>query len=315
MDDSFDGVLESLAELDLPADQARLFELSDLDQSQVEIFQRAWATTAEPQRLKVMQSLGELARDHIELNFDRIDRLALDDASAEVRRTAIENLWESEDPALVPKLRHALGDDPQPDVRAAAAAALGPFVYLGEVGRIEPPQHRQTEDALLLAAEHDSDSAVRLRALESIGFSSRDEVSPLVEQAFRSGQETAQRSALLAMGRSANEAWGPDVISQLHSPSPALRLEAVRAAGELELRDSVLEVIELVEDVDEDVRRAAIWSLGQVGGARARDALQQLAPRAEGQDEITLLEDTLDNLAFVDGTRDLDLLDLEDEAE
>jgi HEAT repeat protein len=315
MDDSFDRVLESLAELDLPADRARLFELSDLDRSQLECFQRAWLPIAEPQRLKVMQSLGELAREHIDLNFDRIDRLALDDVAGEVRRTAIENLWESEDPALVPKLLHALADDPQPDVRAAAAAALGPFVYLGEVGRLELPQPRQMEDALLLAAERDADSVVRLRALESIGFSSRDEVRPLVEQAFRSGQETAQRSALLAMGRSANEVWGPDVISQLHSPSPALRLEAVRAAGELELPDSVPEVIELLEDVDEDVRRAAIWSLGQLGGRRARGALQQLAPRAEGEDEIALLDDALDNLAFVDGTRDLDLLDLEDEAE
>lgn len=315
MADSFDRVLESLAELDLPADQARLFELSDLDQCQLESFQRAWLPIAEPQRLRVMQSLGELARDHIELNFDRIHRLALDDAAGEVRRTAIENLWESEDPALVPMLLHALGDDPQPDVRSAAAGGLGPFVYLGEVGRIEPPQLRQMEDALLLAAEHDAESAVRLRALESIGFSSRDEVCPLVEQALRSGQEAARRSALLAMGRSANEAWGPDVISHLHSPSPALRLEAVRAAGELELKGSVPAVIELLDDVDEDVHRAAIWSLGQLGGPRARDALQQLAPRAEGQDEIALLEDALDNLAFVDGTRDLDLLDLEDEAE
>ncbi|MGH2605552.1 MAG: HEAT repeat domain-containing protein [Anaerolineales bacterium] len=315
MDDSFDRVLESLATLDLPADQARLFELSDLDQSQVESFQRAWLPIAEPQRRRVMQSLGELARDHIELNFDRIHCLALDDAAGEVRRSAIENLWESEDPALVPKLLHALGGDPQPDVRAAAAAALGPFVYLGEVGRIEPMQLREMEDALLLAAEGDADPAVRLRALESIGFSSRDEVSPLVERAFHSGQEGAQRAALLAMGRSANESWGPDVMSQLYSPAPALRLEAVRAAGELELRDSVPAVIELLDDVDEDVHRAAIWSLGQLGGTRARDALQRLAPQAEGQDEIAMLEDALDNLAFVDGTRDLDLLDLEDEAE
>ncbi len=313
MDDSFDRVLDSLAELDLPADQARLFELSDLDRAQLERFQQAWLPIAEPQRLKVIRALGELARDHIELNFDRIHRLALDDAACEVRRRAIENLWESEDPTLVPVLLHALRGDPQPDVRAAAAAALGSFVYLGEVGRLEPPQLQGAEDALVLAAQQDADGAVRLRALESIGFSSRDDVSPLIDRAFRSGQEPAQRSALLAMGRSANAVWRPDVMSQLHSPSPALRLEAVRAAGELELRESVPAVIELLEDVDEGVRRAAIWSLGQIGGPRAREALEQLAPRAEGEDEITLLEDSLDNLAFVDGTRDFDLLDLEDE--
>lgn len=313
MDDSFDRVLESLASMDLPAEQGRLFELSDLDQAQFEQFESAWRPVAGPQRLKVLQALGELARDHIELNFDRIYRLALDDALGDVRRRAIENLWESEDPALVPLLLARLGREAQPDVRAAAAAALGPFVYLGEVGRLEPAQHREVEDALLLAAQQDADGAVRLRALESIGFSSREEVASLVDRSFHSGEEPAQRSALLAMGRSANDAWGPDVISQLHSPSPALRLESVRAAGELELRDSVPALIELLEDVDEEVRRAAIWSLGQLGGPRAQEALQQLAPLAEGEDEIALLEDALDNLAFVDGTRDFDLLDLEDE--
>lgn len=313
MGDSLGRVLESLATLAFPADQARLFELSDLDRAQLERFQHAWLPITDPQRRRVMQALGDLARDHIQLNFDRIYRLGLDDLAGDVRRTAIENLWESEDPTLVPMFLHALADDPQADVRAAAAAALGPFVYLGEVGHLEPEPLRQMEDALLLAAERDHDDAVRLRALESIGFSSRDEVGPLVAAAFRSGRESAERSALLAMGRSANEDWAQDVRSRIHSPSPALRREAVRAAGELELRDSLPGVIELLEDVDDGVRRAAIWSLGQLGGPHARQALEQLARQAEGEVEIALLEDALDNLAFVDGTRDLDLVDLEGE--
>jgi HEAT repeat protein len=102
------------------------------------------------------------------------------------------------------------------------------------------------------------------------------------------------------------------VIHELMSPAPVLRLEAARAAGELDLQDAVPSLIDLLEDVDDDVRRAAIWSLGQLGGAAANEALLRLLDRAEDEDEIELLEDALGNLAFVDGTRDFLMFDFDD---
>jgi len=59
------------------------------------------------------------------------------------------------------------------------------------------------------------------------------------------------------------------------------------------------------------VRRAAIWSLGQLGGDVARQVLGDLLESSEDTAETQIVQDALDNLAFVDGTRDLLMFDLD----
>jgi HEAT repeat protein len=312
MSPPFDQLLETLAgrASDLP--RADLAFLSDLDTTQLERFRKVWEGLEDARRAEILEELGRLAQNHIELNFDRIDRMSLDDPDGRVRRLAIENLWESEDPALVPALVRAVVEDPEGPVRAAAAATLGTFVYLGEADRLPSAALTRVEAALLRAAD-DPDEDVRLRVLETLGYSSRPEVPALIRRAYESESESRRRSALLAMARSADEVWAPEVLSELRSPSPTLRLEATKTAGELELQESVPDLIDLLEDGAPGIRRAAIWALGQVGGKRAADVLNRLLDSADEDDESGLLEDALDQLAFVNGTRDLTLLDLDDE--
>jgi HEAT repeat protein len=166
-----------------------------------------------------------------------------------------------------------------------------------------------------LHAVQDEDEIVRLRSLESLGYSSRPEVPSLIGDAYRSSDESRRRSSLLAMARSADDAWKTEVLAELRSPSPVLRLEATKAAGELELQESIQELIDLVEDGDQGIHRAAICSLGQVGGKRPGEFLSRLLEATEDGDEAGLIEDALDQLAFVEGTRDLTLLDVDEDDE
>jgi HEAT repeat protein len=273
-----------------------------------------WIRLDDTRRREIMGELGRLAQEHIELNFDRVHRMALSDPDSQVRRLAIDNLWESEDPGLVPALVRALTADSEPSVRAAAAAALAAFVYLGEVDRLPTEALAEVERALLPAVQ-DPDENVRLRSLEALGYSSHAEVPSLIRDAYRSGDESRRRSSLLAMARSADDAWKAEVLAELRSPSPAVRLEATKAAGELELQESIKELIDLVEDGDQGIHRAAIWSLGQVGGKRPGEFLSRLLEETEDVDEAGLIEDALDQLAFVEGTRDLTLLDVDEDDE
>jgi HEAT repeat protein len=106
--------------------------------------------------------------------------------------------------------------------------------------------------------------------------------------------------------------WGENVMARLHDGSPIIRLEAVRAAGEIDLREGVSDLIELLEDVDEAIRRAAMWSLGQIGGPEATEALTSLAEEELGEREQETLRDAIDNLVFVDGALDLFSFDQDD---
>jgi HEAT repeat protein len=311
MTSEFDELLAILQDENQPLPLSRLPELSDLDAHRMTDLRRAWEGLSTGRRNRLLSELGKLANDHIELTFERINRFALSDAEAGVRRLAIENLWECEDPGIVPSLLAALTQDPDPEVRAAAATALGAFVLMGETEDHGAAAVRQMEDGLLRSASDDRTLSVRSCALESLGFSSREEVPPLIRQAYDSGSEALKRSALLAMGRSADKPWAPQVMTEMQSPAPVLRFEAARAAGELELREAVPALIELLEDVDSQVRRAAIWSLGQLGGTEAAEALDELLGQTEDEQEIELIDDALENLAFVNGSRDFLLIDLD----
>jgi HEAT repeat protein len=157
------------------------------------------------------------------------------------------------------------------------------------------------------------DKLVRRRALEALGFSSRDEVSPLIEKAYTMKDADWQISALFAMGRSADARWKSHVLARLEDSRPAVRAEAIAAAGELELKDAIKPLLKMVRDDDEDVRIAAIWSLSQIGGERVAEALEALLEKTEDEDETELLEDALDNLAFTEDMRNFALLDIPDE--
>jgi len=306
-------LLESLGDTAQALSDTRLQGLSDLDSRSLDTLKRAWSEWPAGRKEEVLRHLGHLADEDIELDFDRINRLALEDGAPGVRSQAIVNLWECEDPSLGHRLSALLLADPETPVRAAAAAALGRFVYLGEVEEIEPKLLKEVEDRLLVAQRGDSDEVVRRRSLESLGYSSRPEVPPLIEAAYRSGDERLMQSGLKAMARSANPVWAASVLENLHQAAPGLRAEAARAAGELELRESADDLIELTEDAIDEVRQAAIWSLAQIGGEGATQALARLLEAVEDEDEAALLEDALDYIAFVDGTRDIPLLDFDAE--
>jgi len=306
-------LLETLSDPARPVSASSLETLSDLESSRLRGFQDAWATWTPERKFEVLEHLGRIANENIELDFGRIDRLALADPDAGVRRQAILNLWECEDSSLGQRLAALLVADPSADVRAAAAAALGRFVYLGEVEEIDEQLLRQVEDRLLAAQRGDPDEAVRQRGLESLGYSSRSEVPALIEAAYRSGDENKIQAGLKAMARSANPVWEEYVLENLHHAAPGIRVEATRAAGELDIRSSVDDLIDLTEDAIDQVRQAAIWSLAQIGGEAATQALTRLLERADNEDEASLLEDALDYIAFVEGTRDNPLLDFDAE--
>jgi HEAT repeat protein len=308
----FDDLLAALLDAARPLPIDRLSDLSDLDAERIARLRSAWPQIGDERRLALIEALGQLGDDKIEFTFERVHRMAMDDPLPKIRAEAIRNLWECEDPSLVAPLLSALDREPSAEVRAASGSALGAFLFLGETDSLPGDLLPRIEQGLLKACAADPEDEVRRLALESLGYSSREDVAPLIEKAYASADEAWKRSSLVAMGRSVNKAWAPDVTRELTSATPALRLEAARAAGELDLQDTVPALIDLLDDVDDEIRHAAIWSLGQLGGEAAQSALVRLLDRSDDKEEIELLEDALGNLAFVDGTRDFLILDLDE---
>ena len=163
--------LDQLRDLAQPLATKDLYRFSDLNKADLAALEAAWPEMPLERRRSLMQDLGEISEANFEVQFDAVYRLGLEDADAGVRAAAVANLWESEEPALIVPFLDLMQHDADEAVRAAAASALGRFVYLGEVDDLPKPQARRIEDALLSVINGPDSLAVRRRALEAVSFS------------------------------------------------------------------------------------------------------------------------------------------------
>ncbi len=279
-----------------------LRSLSGLDPRDRATVWPEWERIPVERRIEIAHAMVELAEDNIDLDFTVMFQWLLDDADAAVRTSAIEGLWECDGLPILRRMLTLL-NDPADQVRAASALALGRFAYMAEIEEIDAAYGQQVHDALLaLIRDPSQPTEVRRRAIESAGyFAASDEVQQQIELAYASSDQLMRESALTAMGRSMLPRWLPIVSRELESPSPALRYEAARAAGEMAdlARSLVARIVRLCSDADTEVALAAIWALGQIGGETARRTLQRISgsndearsqAAAEALDELTLEE-------------------------
>ena len=221
--------LALLADENRPVRTIDLADISDLSRSQVAEFHAAWHDLSPSRRLELITVMVEQAETNIHLIFHAALRACLTDGDAQVRRLAIEGLWEDERVSLVPTLSGLLAHDPSADVRSAAATALGRFVLLGVLGDIAEEPARQAEDALHLAWERSGEPvSVRRRVLESLSSTDTADLHVLIGDAYYSDNELMRQSAIFAMGRSANPRWNKIVLAELNSRE---RCHAIRGGG------------------------------------------------------------------------------------
>ncbi len=287
-----------------------LNRLSDLEPADASELAEAWLKISLRRREALLEDLEELHLADTVLSFEAVGRLALKDPDPGVRKRAIQILREYELADLMPTFMHLSEHDPDEEVRAASAAALATYIYMGEVEDIQPKKLLQAEECLLRLTNGSDTTLVRRRALEALGFSSRKEVPGLIEQAYASPDTDWLVTALFAMGRSANSRWNPQVLKMLTHKRPPVRAEAASAAGELEIKAAVPRLLELLEDVDPDVRMASIWALSQVGGEGVRQALEDMLEATEDDEEANQIDNALENLDFTEEMKDLAMLEI-----
>ncbi len=314
---SFQMVLDELLDSNRQMiSAASLYEFSDLDPASLQALLEAWPRIAPDRKRLLLERLQDLSDEDTLVSFAELARALLNDADAQIRTRAMHLLDEYDDVKLVPAFLDILAHDEDVAARAQAAASLGKYVELGELEEISPAVLHQVEEALLEKVNSDDQIVVRCHALEALGYSSRPEVARLIESAFRLQNPDWQTSALLAMGRSADERWQEAVLQALGDDRPSIQLAAVQAAGELRLgaaRSLLFDILEEVED--SEILAATLWSLSQIGGEEVLVLLESLLDEAQDQELIEFLEDALDNLAFTEDLNRFDLMryDSEDE--
>lgn len=311
---AFQTILDALLDDSKPFPPRFLYLFSDIEPGNLKLLLKTWPQVSLTPQRALLEDLKELAEDNTLLCFDDLARALLKDPDPQVRVLALHLLWEYGDTRLAPTFLEILNEDSDFNVRAAAATALGMFIYRGELEEIPPHIQRKVEDSLLAVLRSSDQILVRRRAMEALGSSSRPEVTGLIEAAYGGEEADWKVSALFAMGRSGDEGWGKQVLSNLRNQNEAIRMEAIHAAGELSLASARPVLLDMLAD-EEDVetQHEIIWELTKIGGEDVRERLEELLALAEDDEEAGFIEEALENLAFTEEVSGFDLSDIEDD--
>jgi HEAT repeat protein len=305
----FATVLNALTNTATDFPKRFLPKFSDLMPADVSALQKVWPQVQVSRKRKLLRDLNVLYHEDTLVSFAETAIALMDDPDPLVRAQAIRLLDETFDIRLLPRLLQIESNDPDVGVRTETATALGNFVRLGELGEIPVELKQRVEEILFSAAREERNAYLQRAALESLGYANRPDVDELIAAAFERPDTHWVASALLAMSRSADARWQEQILEALGHEDSQVRLLAVQAAGELEIKPTRQFLLTMLDDEeDEDVFQAVIWSLSQIGGEDVRTYLQALLDVAEDDEAIEYLEDALANLSFTEDMENFDLL-------
>lgn len=306
----FDEVVSALLDREQVLDPLYLYRLSDINQDDLSSVSKIWGDIHLERRRGLIEDLEQLTDSNNLLSFEPIFRLALKDEDEQVRFFAIRAIEVFDTDDLIPFFLSVLTDETSVDLRAVTASVLGKYIYRGELDKIQKDQQTQIEDHLLAVLENDEPQEIQRRALEAISFSSRNEVRDQILKAYQRDEEDWVASALFAMGRSYDHDYCDMVVDKLQHTSPKIRLEAVRACGELGIEDAVPIILDLLNDLPE-IRGAAIWTLSEIGGEDVGPAIRELLDDEITPEEEELIQQALERLDFLEDGADLAIFNLE----
>lgn len=306
----FDAIKAALLNKDAPFPPGMIYFFSDISLVDLELLSEVWPEVWIERRRGLLEDMEHLAEGDTLLYFDPVAIMCLEDDDPVARTTAVRLLWQSQKESLVPKFLKLLKEDPEEIVRAAAATALGMFVYLGELEEIKTSTYQKVVESLIKAHLDDNETVVRRRALEALGYAGHPEVPDFIQRAYNKNDEEWLQSALFAMGRSCDNQWKDSVLHMFDHPDNLVRYEAIRAAGELEIKAARELIFDLLEEGidDEDIYYAAIWSLSKIGGEGVRSLFENALEETEDLEEIRFLEEAIENLDFTEQVNHFDLM-------
>lgn len=186
---------------------------------------------------------------------------ALEDCAATRRAGACDSLRLLKNSAAVAPLCLLLRHEKDPQVRVAAATALGAFPELGNTDELacEFAQQLKTSD----------NGELRAQLAGELGLLRVRTIVPALLAVLKDDLPGVRRVAIQALTGLADGHAVVPLIEVLHDESAAVRAQAARTLGTLRSADAVSPLIEVLRDSSEEVAAAAAESLGQLGSLAA----------------------------------------------
>ena len=183
---------------------------------------------------------------------------ALNDQDAQVRREAVAVLGYLKCPEALQALNAIVAGDPSPEVRRAAAGAIGFANDAATLAAVLPA---------LLAALDDPEWQVREEAATTLGKVRLQDAAPNLIAALDDAYWQVRLRAARSLGRLKSSAALPGLIAALTHTISNLRKEAALALGEIASPLALQALQVAAEDPDPEVRKSARLAIQQTQAA------------------------------------------------
>lgn len=295
---NFNKIVDALLDDDAEFPVSYMMRLSDISLPDLEKLRRSWNLISPARKVALMENIEVIHETEITSNFEEIAILALDDGNAIVRTSGVRLFTDYENSHFVKKFINMLENDPDVGVRSQSAITLGKYMYLAEVDKIDARYRNLISEVLIKILRSDENELVRQKALESIGYSSREEVKEFINNAYNSGDYNWISSSLEAIGRSADDQYAGLVLPMLAHPEMRIQRGAVFAAGELELSSAKNLLMKLVMELepDEDLWVEAVSALSKIGGDGVLEVFERLMEDASTDEEELFISEATEIL-------------------
>lgn len=286
------SVLDGLVAGELPTESS-VAVLSDLDRDDAAQLAGRWPSIVPELRVGIIALAVDLATNDVQKDFQRLAYIALEDPVPGVREAGLYSLNDIGGRETAARIAAVLEKETNAGVVAAAASAAGPYVLQHELGQLDAATGDRLVAALRQHAEQDDlPEEARGPVVEALGAYQAPWVDELIRDAYSRDERTSQLSAIVAMGRSANEEWLEYLEEQLHTDDAELRQRVVEACGEIAAEDAVEMLAPLLDDDNIEVVSATLNALAEIGGEDAIRYLRDYRERVPEELEETLEEAT-----------------------
>lgn len=171
--------------------------------------------------------------------------------SSQFREQAVKALRKLKIPASVPIFRRLL-DDSSASLRRQGVEQLAVLMSESALSRLRE------------MLKKDPDEIVRSACAKALGDFGDDTALNLLEEALED-HPLVRLQAVIALGRLGQSSAGPILLSLMRDQLPEVRYQAVRAIAQLKLEGVEEQIVPLLEDSNEMVRRGAEKSLTDLG--------------------------------------------------
>ena len=297
---NFDNVLKTIREQPESVFVRYARVLSDLNAEKTNKLRAVLAELSDANRLEFYRSMYISAMNSFEHNYTPIAKLGLEDSDGDVRTASIQILGFEDDKSAGEKILDAAQNDPYEKAQVAAVQVLGQYMFESVLDNRIPVNRKKLHEVLENLIES-KNQTVRRAAVVSYAVSEDKRVKEIITGYLAGNDRDELIAALEAVRHAMGEEWAGTVLELMRHEDDEVSMEAIRAAGTLQLREALPHLYELLSRFDHispELLLTAVEAVAEIGDEGSYNVLETLGEAAVDMDEeITeAIDDAIDTL-------------------